>query len=120
MLLWFITSTAFSYLMRDGSQHGDGGCLARPVMCFCSIYLLQLIIGLPGFADEAQRVFNAITGVEPSLSTWCALLNAFADSRQPNRATQTIQQMRKRKIALNVQVGIPERGRRCVTSSGVG
>lgn len=57
-------------------------------------------------ADRAQGVFDEMRarGLEPSVPTWSALLNAYADSRQPHRAVEALQGMRRQGLTPSVQV----------------
>jgi pentatricopeptide repeat protein len=43
-------------------------------------------------------------GVEPSMITWSALLNAYADSKQPYHAVQVLVHMRKQGLTPSVHV----------------
>ncbi len=41
----------------------------------------------------------------PSLATWSALVNAYAESNQPIRAIETLMSMRRQGLAPSIEVG---------------
>ena len=43
-------------------------------------------------------------GIEPGMATWSALLNAYADSRQPGKAAEIMYDMRRSGLRPSVQV----------------
>lgn len=57
-------------------------------------------------ADRAQAVFEEMqgAGIEPSMASWSALLNAYAETRQPHKAAEVIHAMRRRGLVPSVQV----------------
>ena len=57
-------------------------------------------------ADRAQAAFDELvaSGLEPSLPTWSALLNAYADSKQPRRAVEALRDMCQRGLKPSVEV----------------
>lgn len=73
----------------------------------------------PHPADRARAVLDDMlaSGVAPSLATWSALVNAYAESNQPMRAIETLVGMRQRGLSPSVEVssrrlGAATRGRR--------
>lgn len=60
-------------------------------------------------ADRAQALFDEMlaSGLEPSLPSWSALLNAYADSKQPLRAVEALQHMRRAGMTPSVQARAP-------------
>lgn len=59
-------------------------------------------------ADHAQRMFDSMlkAGLAPSMETWSALLNAYAESRQPRGAVQALRGMRRAGFQPSVQVRV--------------
>jgi pentatricopeptide repeat protein len=57
-------------------------------------------------ADHAQRLFDSMmaAGLVPAMETWSALLNAYAESRQPQGAVQALMGMRRAGFQASVKV----------------